>query len=279
MCFPSGVQTLYDILTVPKKATFDEIKSAYRKLALIHHPDRNNGRDDSRGAFLMIRHAYDILSDTTSRAAYDNYLKNTRIIRKQQTSEGQPETEPLEYLKSQLNFILWETEDLVTLLKQGGTDRLAGGKTLRLWLLEILIFLDLWILTPSGQPGYLETLRISGETSRNPDELLPWIRIGDYQFDLRKRMNRFLENSEPADFERKIGGSEIRIADAALEALGLAYHYLSGINSVLKGDQDTLFRFRHTRPEFERQPVFFLPSEPGSRQSGELSPLRKNGEK
>ena len=60
----------YEILGVPKSATDDEIKRAYRKLAHQYHPDKNKG-DDVK--FKEISEAYHILSDDKKRAEYDRY--------------------------------------------------------------------------------------------------------------------------------------------------------------------------------------------------------------
>ena len=57
----------YKVLGVSKTATQDEIKKAYRKLAMEHHPDR--GGDTIR--FAEINEAYETLKDTTKRAEYD----------------------------------------------------------------------------------------------------------------------------------------------------------------------------------------------------------------
>jgi molecular chaperone DnaJ len=65
----------YDVLGVPKNATDDDIKKAYRKLAMKHHPDRNQG-DGSKKAeeqFKEGKEAYEMLSDPQKRAAYDQY--------------------------------------------------------------------------------------------------------------------------------------------------------------------------------------------------------------
>ncbi|MEQ1789785.1 MAG: molecular chaperone DnaJ [Rickettsiales bacterium] len=63
----------YQILGVSKSATADEMKKAYRKLAMKHHPDKNPGDKASEDKFKEISHAYDVLSDEQKRAAYDRY--------------------------------------------------------------------------------------------------------------------------------------------------------------------------------------------------------------
>jgi molecular chaperone DnaJ len=67
----------YDILGVPKNATEDDIKKAYRKLAMKHHPDRNQGEGDdvkkSEEKFKEAKEAYEMLSDANKRAAYDQH--------------------------------------------------------------------------------------------------------------------------------------------------------------------------------------------------------------
>ena len=63
----------YSVLGVQRAASEDEIKKAYRKLAMQYHPDRNNGSREAEEKFKEITEAYDVLRDPNKRAAYDRY--------------------------------------------------------------------------------------------------------------------------------------------------------------------------------------------------------------
>ena len=63
----------YEILSVSKSASGDEIKKAYRKVAMQYHPDRNPGNTEAEEKFKEAAEAYEVLSDADKKAKYDRY--------------------------------------------------------------------------------------------------------------------------------------------------------------------------------------------------------------
>ena len=63
----------YEVLGVDKGASADDLKKAYRKLALKYHPDRNPGDKEAEEKFKEAAEAYGVLSDADKRARYDQY--------------------------------------------------------------------------------------------------------------------------------------------------------------------------------------------------------------
>lgn len=69
----SSKRDYYEVLGVGKNASDDEIKKAYRKLAIKYHPDKNPGNKEAEAKFKEINEAHDVLSDKQKRARYDQF--------------------------------------------------------------------------------------------------------------------------------------------------------------------------------------------------------------
>ena len=69
----SAKRDYYEVLGVPRDVDEKALKSAYRKLAMKHHPDRNEGCADAEAKFKEVNEAYAALSDQQKRAAYDRF--------------------------------------------------------------------------------------------------------------------------------------------------------------------------------------------------------------
>jgi molecular chaperone DnaJ len=69
----NGKRDYYDVLSVSRNASEQEIKSAYRKLALQYHPDRNPGNREAEERFKEAAEAYSVLSDPQKRVNYDRF--------------------------------------------------------------------------------------------------------------------------------------------------------------------------------------------------------------
>ena len=63
----------YDVLGVQKNSSPEQIKAAYRKLAVKHHPDKNQGNKTSEDKFKEASEAYHVLSDQERKQNYDNF--------------------------------------------------------------------------------------------------------------------------------------------------------------------------------------------------------------
>jgi curved DNA-binding protein len=77
----------YEILGVPRDASIEEIKQVFRRLARQYHPDVNPGNKEAEEKFKDINEAYEVLSDTSKRTEYDEFIKfwSQRGVRGKQT--------------------------------------------------------------------------------------------------------------------------------------------------------------------------------------------------
>lgn len=72
--FPDRTKDYYRVLGVPKSASFDDIKNAYRKLAIQYHPKNNPNDDSFNKKFIEVNEAFNALSDELRRRTYDDIV-------------------------------------------------------------------------------------------------------------------------------------------------------------------------------------------------------------
>jgi molecular chaperone DnaJ len=89
----------YNTLNVTKTATQVELKKAYRKLAIKWHPDKNNGEASAEAQFKKISEAYDILSDESKRAQYDQF-GHAAFQQARGNGQGNPTQDPFDIFNS-----------------------------------------------------------------------------------------------------------------------------------------------------------------------------------
>lgn len=263
--------TLYDILQVATDASIIEIKSAFRRLSLKHHPDTNHNSAESTARFKIIHNAYTVLSDAEARQEYDSFLQSGEpSVPSTPASRQEPRTtagwlspakaETVTLVLDHLNFILWDIEGL--LHSSWKLTRPVGGRTLQDCLVMMLTFLDRWVLDAAGYPDhFFEARKITpaakiGGSSQLPYSNAalghkPYANIEDYFYDVRRRMDRFLAKAQLADLFRPVGGTSLRLIDCIFEAHNYCVHYLGSIERAKRGATGVVRPFSHTHEVFE----------------------------
>ncbi|MCX7704249.1 MAG: DnaJ domain-containing protein, partial [Planctomycetota bacterium] len=122
----SMVEDYYKVLGVPRDATQEEIRQAYRRLALKYHPDRNPGNPEAEENFKRLAEAYEVLSDVEKRRIYDTYgyegLKGV----------GAPHFSSIDEIFSAFHDIFFGTDSFESFFGMGRQERVeAKGASLR----------------------------------------------------------------------------------------------------------------------------------------------------
>ncbi len=294
----SAYISFYEILDVCEEASVEEIKTAFRRLALIHHPDKNNNSPESEAKFIILYQAYSILSDPEKREEYNTYLRNSSVLnnRQSKTAPGGlkihsalPGKEGINYgslnrIFAQLNFILWEIEDFLrisgaTLQKINeyrtpgrrglvdhksfdGWEKEYSGKQLWRYVLDILIFIDKWVLAPSGFPDYFLSARnLKGagfeeyikNISLKPENLehRPFVGLRDYFYNIRKRMDKFMNSTSLESIMQLLPEFGIRKIDCIFEALNFAMHNIGCIHGIMAGKMTAIHDDNNTYSYFK----------------------------
>ena len=247
---------LYTILDVQQDALPEEIRKAFRKQALIHHPDKNSGSEKAQLQFRIIKDAYEILSNPESRREYDTYLETSLVFTKNRTAPFSRKKQSIaEDLCDRMNYILWEIEDL--LQGNNNPERIPDVR-IHPWLMQILAFFDEKILEPAGFPDYfyearqIRADRYTDRVIKSPERKShkPYINIKDNFYQIRKRMDRMIAQITDKNLSQKNQTNGIILLDAIFEGLKLAYHYLGGIQLYLSGKNESVPTFAHTDPRF-----------------------------
>jgi len=262
-------RSLYQILNILPDASMDEIKTGFRKLALIHHPDKNSNSPESLVNFQIINNAYNTLVSPEKRKAYDIYLKTSSVYQNKSESTSADSSSKvhtagkqwsLQNLCNQFNFILWEIEDILNSTRSVTDINLYSGYTIHQWLLRILIFTDKWVLQPAGFIDYFYQARKIGKNSVsdllkegfNNNSHQPYRNIYDYFYDIRKRMDKFIKSIKTQDVLKTIDGHDIKLIDSIFESQKLAYHYLGSINLILKNNGSDIEQFIHSNKCYDQ---------------------------
>jgi hypothetical protein len=259
--------SLYDILQVQPGASIDEIKSAFRKSALRHHPDRS---DDAESAtcFRVIYNAYSTLCDPGKRQRYDAYLQSSVVFSgvSGRAAGTTPCTEPLgisctatntlETLLGHLNYVLWDIEDFIR--SQPDWTRTFSGISVRGYVLKMLTFIDNWILRRAGFPDYFFQARRMNSPAKIDVLSIeqgaghrPFVSLNDYFYNIRLRTDKFLKGAKLVDLVKPADDSNVRIIDCVLESHNLCVHYLAALKAALTGNGEGIPRFRHTESCFD----------------------------
>lgn len=267
-------ENLYEVLGLKPGASTEEIKSSFRNLAKLNHPDKNNNSKESQINFQIIYNAYDTLITPDKKEKYDIYLKNVRIkkinwkkLQKKSKPTQTAETDyTLNYICSQFNYILWEIEDILKISGKSFTNYIYNGKTIDQYITTILNFIDKWILEPAGFPDYFfEARKIDVKTSANIirngsnfKEYKPYVNVEDYYYDIRKRMNNFIDSIRIQDLTKKIYNYEITLLDSITETQALSFHYLGSIKLIFKNEIKSISLFVHSNSIYEEKSVELL---------------------
>jgi len=103
-------KTYYQILEVDKRASQEEIKSAYRRLAMLYHPDKNK-LPEAEEMFKKIAEAYAVLSDPSKRKQYDMDNEPRTVLRRKKQEQMWQIIREQTQREARTNQMLWEFQE------------------------------------------------------------------------------------------------------------------------------------------------------------------------
>ena len=258
-----GQTDYYSLLGLARNASVAEIKAAFRKLALAHHPDVNADSAQAHAKFVLIANAYATIGNPERRAAYDRFIsgsvsgqtgaarrsdapEKTVIIRAKPRSAANRD-----YFENHLNYILWDIGDLLMKDHDWRGNKSYDGNAFRKEALTVLTFIDKWVLEPAGLADhFMDARRLSRidprawintigvkETNGARGAHAPFTNAENYYYNIRTRMNKYLEKMDALDLFVPLvsDAQEIRIVDALIETQKLSFHYIAYMKAIVDG--------------------------------------------
>ena len=264
-----SIVTYYDVLHISRNADIEQIKSAFRRLAKMCHPDYNKSAM-AQSAFILLHNAYSVLCDVQKRREYDFYIDSMPLQHQPKPavvalSDKENETElriSTKDIFSHINYFLWDIEIFLRKEYTRIFDLKISGLSVRQYVLKMLVFIDKWILSPAGYKDYFAQARQMKDisysqylsmidTPRVGSPHRPFYSIENYFYDIRKRSDLFIDKTPVDELFRLIPGSGIRLIDAIIETQNYVIHYMASIKKAVSGDAMQIAPFVHTNEGFE----------------------------
>eukprot|EP00116_Pleurobrachia_bachei_P012547 sb/3472809/ len=132
LIYPLVLADYYQTLGIKKDATTKEIRSAFKKLALQNHPDKNKDNPDAEKDFMKINEAYEVLKDEATRRTYDLYGEEGL----KETKERKQGRERHSYQYYREDFDLYGDDNEIVTLSSGDFKRLVERRGERIWFIN-----------------------------------------------------------------------------------------------------------------------------------------------
>lgn len=237
------ILSYYHILGLPDLSSTGEVKSTYRKLALLYHPDRNDNSPKAEAVFKIINDAYQFLSDEDKKQEYDSYIqRKSRLprednpVRSSKKQAKAPIYSSPEVVFSQINRFLWDIEDFISGTGAHILQQQVSANPLHWYVIKILSFIDKWLLGPAGYENYF-----LGKPGRSK------VQIMNYFYNLRIRVDKHFKELTFSDLAVPFPGYDINTLDAVFEAEKHTVHYLSHMEDFVSGHTGVIPEYQFSK--------------------------------